>query len=58
MRNDKELRDWRIVEEISLRILKTMQSFKSNEHPKAKLTDVHFNKALVSILNKRINRIK
>jgi hypothetical protein len=58
MRNNKELRDWRIVEEISLQIIKTMQEFKSNEHPKAKITNAHFTKALSSILNKRITKIK
>lgn len=54
----KNLRDWRIVEEIKIKILRTMENFQSEEHPKSKITDLHFNKALISILEKKINRSK
>ncbi len=54
----KDLRDWRISEEIQLRLLETMGGFKSKEHPRAKITKLHYVRALSSLLYKTLTQLK
>jgi hypothetical protein len=54
----KKSRDMTLAAELKLRILQTIHNFKSKEHPRMKVKHKHIAKALSSLLDDRIDRLK